>query len=63
MDIKEIAKMYGTSCDYYEMQTGRIFLFTESTYDPEKNNSTIPVSKDSVIIGNIVVEGNIKEID
>lgn len=61
MDIKNIISMYGTSADYYEMSSGRIFKFTESTYDTNTDKTTIPVTQDNVYIGNIIVDGKIKE--
>jgi len=62
MDIKNIIRDYGISANYYEMNTGRIFHFTEYTYDSESNKSSIPVSCDGDYIGSITVDGDIKDI-
>ena len=60
-NLKEIAKMYGSGIDYYDMNSGRIYHLSQSTYDAKNNTTSVPVTVDGDFIGNATMEGKIEE--
>lgn len=62
MDIKDIIKMYGTTADYYDHCTGRIYKLSKMSYNAEKNETSIPVNLDGDIIGDIKIAGDARQL-
>lgn len=55
--LEQIIKTYGKN-DYYEMQTGRIFLLSKMQYHLFSDETIVPVEYDGQIVGTIKLKGD-----
>ena len=58
MMLEDIANVYGTEADYFEMSTGRIFHFTKMWYNSFDNTYIVPVSENGKVIGDVKMDAN-----